>query len=129
MNITVTHTLAPEIIELLKNFGNPTEKIASPEIVKEATPVKEIKAKKVAKTETEESKDTETEKQAETKSAGTEKPAEQVTFENIRLAVQQKAQGGKRDEVKKLLTEFGVEKVSALEKDQYADFYTKVNKL
>jgi len=52
-----------------------------------------------------------------------------VTLEQVRVAVQAKAQAGKRTELKSLLTEFEAENVTALPKEKYAGFLTKVNAL
>ena len=126
MNITVTHTLAPEVIGLLQNLSNSlsaTEKIASPEQIKEAAPVKKLKAEKPVTV----AKETEEKDHVEKVETGAEK--EPITFQILRPLVQQKAQAGKREEIKKLLSDFGADKLSALSDEHYDEFYKKINLL
>lgn len=63
-----------------------------------------------------------------------EKPIEEttetfLTIEEIRAKVQEVAQNGKRDEVKNLLSTFGVTRVSDLASDSFTEFYEKLNAL
>lgn len=55
--------------------------------------------------------------------------ATDITVEQLRAAVSQKATAGKRAEIKALLTSFGAENVTSLDKDNYADFLNQVNSL
>lgn len=115
MNITVTHTLAPEIVNLLQRLlqNQPAaETLATNDQVKDSLPVTKTKVKKLADTTT---SVTTTDKE--------------VTIEEVRAMVNSKAQDGKRDAVKALLTEFEAEKVTNLAKTQYADFLVKVSAL
>lgn len=52
-----------------------------------------------------------------------------ITVEQLRAAVSQKATAGKRAEIKALLTSFGAENVTSLDKDNYADFLNQVKAL
>jgi hypothetical protein len=52
-----------------------------------------------------------------------------ITLESVRSLVQAKSKSGKRDGIKALLTEFGVERVTSLEKSQYSEFLTKLEAL
>jgi len=52
-----------------------------------------------------------------------------VTIEMVREAVQAKSLAGKKEAVKNLLTAFGVQRVTALKPEQYAEFLQKVNAL
>jgi hypothetical protein len=69
------------------------------------------------------------------KAAEEKKPAEtiaqtpSITLESVRALVQEKQKQGKRDGLKALLTKFGVERVTSLAKEQYADFTTEVKAL
>jgi len=55
--------------------------------------------------------------------------ASDITVEQLRAAVSQKATAGKRAEIKALLTSFGAENVTSLDKDNYADFLNQVKAL
>ena len=119
MNITVTHTLSPEIIALLQGFiQTPNGSSAS------TAPVKEIKQKST-KQETAVPA-VSTPASEETK---TDDDTVQPTLERVREAVQTKSQTGKREQLKSLLTEFGTDKVTNLDPKQYAAFLKKVNEL
>lgn len=52
--------------------------------------------------------------------------AEPVTIETVRAAVQEKAAGGKRDEVKALLTKYKVARVTDLVESDYSAFLKEV---
>ncbi len=52
-----------------------------------------------------------------------------VTIEQVRAAVQTKAQAGNRDKIKSLLAEFNVAKVTELQPTDYSPFLEKVNAL
>lgn len=52
-----------------------------------------------------------------------------VTIEQVRAAVQAKAQEGKREQVKALLAEFEVENVTKMHVAKYAHFLERVNAL
>jgi hypothetical protein len=120
MNITITHTIHPEVIKLLEAaLSNTGGSIASPakngsKKTVAAAPVKEIAA---------------SESTSETTTASTTAKTETITIEQVRAAVQQKAQGGKRSQIKSLLAEFQVENVTGLQQDQYSAFLEKVNTL
>jgi hypothetical protein len=110
MNITLTITASDELMEVLKGFikVSPAEKKTKVEKIKPAEEAKETPAPAAASTST---------------------SSEPVTIEKVRAAVQEKAQAGKRDAVKKLLSEFGADKVTSLQKEQYSDFLAKVEAL
>lgn len=55
--------------------------------------------------------------------------ASDITVEQLRAAVSQKASAGKRTELKNLLSTFGAENVTSLDKDNYADFLNQVKAL
>jgi hypothetical protein len=52
-----------------------------------------------------------------------------ITIEQVRAAVQTKAQAGNRDKIKSLLAEFNVAKVTELQPTDYSPFLEKVNAL
>lgn len=111
MNITVTHTIHPEVIKLLEAALNNTGGTTAPVTkTKKALPAKEGV-------------------QTVVDAPSAETSAEQtssITIEQVRAAVQAKSKGGKRPQIKALLAEFGVENVSSLQPDQYTDFHAKV---
>ena len=49
-----------------------------------------------------------------------------ITVEELRTVVREKAQAGKREELKALLTEFSATNVTTLKEEQYADFMAKL---
>lgn len=113
MNITVTHTLAPEVINLFKDFfinlkGAPAA-TASPEPIKKKTPLEAVKETPVV---TQHTGDTVT---------------KNVTVEEVRKAVMIKKEAGKNEQLRALLTEFGVKNVTSLEEKNYSAFLEKVN--
>lgn len=54
---------------------------------------------------------------------------EVISLEDIRAVAAEKTQDGKRLEVKALLTKYGAEKLPALDKAKYADFFTELKAL
>lgn len=113
MNITVTHTLAPEILSLLEKFSQNHNGGSAA-----TAPVKEIKAAKTTKPEA-----------TSAASAAPTTDKVQPTLERLREATKVKKEEGKSDAIKALLKTFGVESVSTLPEDKYADFLTEVNAL
>lgn len=103
MQITVIHTLDPKIIDLFERFtaGGVTRKQDAVAIPAPVTAEAPV---------------------AEAQSA-------EVSLEQVRAAVQEKAQSGKRDKVKSLLSEFGAENVTKLDKAKYAEFLTALKAL
>lgn len=65
----------------------------------------------------------------ETKADAAAAPAGKVTIEQLRAAGTKVISAGKADDLKKLLTEFKVEKLSALAESDYADVLTKLQAL
>ncbi|GAB1462201.1 hypothetical protein [Pedobacter sp.] len=129
MQITVTldHTdvNAPDILAFLQTLTNSTGVALKAVAPKTETPKKETAVKAIPlQKAVDEVTATETPK--EEKKATT---ASKVSIEQLRAAVQLKAQAGKRTELKELLTEFGTENVTSLEKDKYVDFLERVNAL
>lgn len=126
MNITVTIAadagLLSAINRIADSLSAPRAAAPAP-VAPAAEPVKEVKQAPA---------------KAEPKQEGTgEAPAEprpsvngkSISLEKVREAVQKQSQAGKRDAIKALLQEFGAEKVTALQEDQYANFFEKVNAL
>jgi hypothetical protein len=52
-----------------------------------------------------------------------------VTIEELRSDIQAKAKAGKRDDIKKLLKEFGAASVTELDEEHYGDFKLKLDRL
>jgi hypothetical protein len=117
MNITLTLTATPELLNVLQNltgfFSGST------------APVKEIKpAKKTAEAPKAEPSETPASTTA-TVATGNES----ISIEQVRKAVQAKSQDGKKDACKRLLSKYGVDKVTELPAEKYSDFLTEVNAL
>lgn len=53
----------------------------------------------------------------------------EVTIEELRSEIQAKAKDGKRDDIKKLLKEFGAASVTELDEEHYGEFKLKLDKL
>ena len=141
MNITVTVTLAPEIIELVKSFLSVTKQPLPPvpqpiapstdnsthsahevnetgAIIKkiENIPAPERSADGVVKTA----------KKAEKKETAKN---EAINIEFIKDLVTIASNNGKRETVKSMLTEYGINRVSELEPHHYAAFVDQLEKL
>lgn len=102
MQIQVVHTLHPEVIALIEKFFGSDQKTA---------PVKKASSNGQEKTPVVEMK----------------QEASSLTIEEVRKKVQELQAAGKRADLKKLLTEFGAEKVTSLAPDQYSAFYQRLN--
>jgi hypothetical protein len=107
MNITVTHVIHPDSLSVLQSLVNA---MTGQNIVK---PGVNGKAKE--------------QKPADSGSETAE--AIKITIEQVRASVQKKSQAGKRDQIKSLLADFGADKVTSLQPDQYSSFYEKIEAL
>lgn len=121
MNITVMHTLAPEVIEILKNFSRGIDPLQPVGVEKPvAKKEKQLAAAAASTTAT----------ASDNVDAQTSVAAEvEISTEVLRAKTASIIQSGKRAEVAALLTEFGVSKLVDLPKDKYSDFYKKVTAL
>jgi hypothetical protein len=119
MNITVTITLAPEVQTLLKDVVAALSNTSKREVVKQTAPEPKVEEPEAPKT------NGKAKPKEESKKAATS----EVTAELVRSVTTDKIQGGKRAEVKELLTEFGVGKLTELEEGQLGAFYAKVREL
>ena len=61
--------------------------------------------------------------------ASTQTEAPEMSIETVRALVQEKSQAGKRAELKKLLAEFGTDRVTDLDPAKYSEFYKKAEAL
>lgn len=128
MEITVKHefTMSPELASFFS-------RILAPMHTETPAPVKA--AKKEVKQVAEPIE--ETVQPIETSVPGPVKPTiPDITVEQLRAVVSQKASAGspeeskkKRTELKNLLSTFGAENVTSLDKDNYADFLNQVKAL
>lgn len=66
---------------------------------------------------------------ADLKASFSKTPKSEITLETVREAVQKKALEGKRDEVKKILSEFKAPRVTDLKDTQYVDFLKQIEAL
>jgi hypothetical protein len=121
MEIKVTLTADPSLTKLIESLVS----VLSPA----AHANGKEKVSKMAVTNNGELKETATpvvETKAETVPVPSAKP---ITIEQVRAAVQAKSAGGKKDQVKSLLAEFGADKVTNLIKENYPSFLQKVEAL
>lgn len=123
MNITVTITLAPEVQTLLKDVVAALSNTSKREVVKQTAPEPEPKP------EAEEPESPKTNGKVKPKTESKKAATSEVTAELVRSVTTDKIQGGKRTEVKELLSEFGVAKLTELEEEQLGKFYAKVREL
>jgi predicted transcriptional regulator len=122
MNITVTITLSPEVQSLLTDLVDVLKKSpssAAAKASKQTAPEPEVEEPEAPKT------NGKAKPKEESKKAATS----EVTAELVRSVTTDKIQGGKRAEVKELLMEFGVGKLTELEEGQLGAFYAKVREL
>lgn len=126
MHITVTITLAPEVQTLLKDVIAALSNNSKKEVVKQTAPEPEPEAVEPEAVEPEAPK---TNGKAKPKEENKKAATSEVTAELVRSVTTDKIQGGKRAEVKELLTEFGVGKLTELEEGQLGAFYAKVKEL
>lgn len=124
MNFTLTITASPELLEAISlltgAMGTKPAPVAEP-----VTPVAPTRTRKTTATTPAPVQEA-TEEQPEQEVAPTETV---VTVETVRAAVQVKAQGGKRDAVKTLLTQFEVARVTDLPEAKFASFLKAVEAL
>jgi hypothetical protein len=125
MNITVTLTANPEFLKVLEGIV----KAFAPQTIPATNGKKVPGAAAVAKEEKIETPPVDTPVVSNTTETTPAPKVEGITLEVLRAAVRVKAQAGKRDDVKKLLSEFGADKVTNLRQDQYADFHAKIEAL
>lgn len=120
MNITVTHTLAPEIITLLQNLLKSqavAERPAGSDF-KEAAPVKAIPGSKKVVTPA----------PAVVENTSTESTST-LTIEELRAAAQAISKNGKRDQVLALVKSFGVDSLPKLDPSKFEEFAEKLKAL
>lgn len=113
MNITLTITLSPEVLSILQAFTSNFN----------SKPVKNAPVSK-KQTDTTEPGTIGTPAQSTSTETTTE-----ITIEQVRAAVQEKSQAGKREQIKKILGEFNVAKVTDLVKENYTEFLEKIKAL
>ncbi|MCL4483455.1 MAG: hypothetical protein M1445_12750 [Bacteroidetes bacterium] len=140
MNFTleIKLTASPELLEAVKLIaGGISVKASAPitpaspaAIAESAQSGKRNRAAASEKTTKEVSaENVETSTEETTSEESSEASNETVTVETVRAAVQAKAQSGKRDQVKSLLTKFEVARVTDLPDTKYAKFLEEVNAL
>ncbi|MFA9212963.1 MAG: hypothetical protein ACEQSR_03850 [Candidatus Methylacidiphilales bacterium] len=126
MNITlsITGATAAEIKQAVQELSNSFAINVNGELL-------ELKSEKVEITEkvTKEKKAVVKEDTAKVETPVVANTDAAVTLEQVRAAVQAKANNGKRVEVKAILTECGAENVTSLASEKYVEFLTKVNAL
>lgn len=107
LNITVTLTADQKLLEVLGNLFRGVQNVPNEQTVLPA--VKPTGPAPAAPTVKEEKSD--------------------ITVEELRALVAQKAKSGKRDAIKTLLTSYEAESVSTLAAKDYIDFKTKLEAL
>jgi anaerobic ribonucleoside-triphosphate reductase len=120
MNITVTLTADTALLTVLQALLNlaPAASVTTQQSA--PTAVVETKEKPAAQ---------EIEKKEVAMPSVNGKTITAITIEQIRALVKKKADEGKRDQIKTTLAEFGADKVTSLQQDQYTDFHTKLEAL
>ncbi|RUP39782.1 MAG: hypothetical protein EKK63_09090 [Acinetobacter sp.] len=133
INVTVTHTVSPELKDLLERLIGGNATAASP--AKRKTPVvgmkqpgEEVTKSDLAATLPERPKEEATEQPGQTASA-TDEPEltlEEVRAEAARIA---KLSDDHKVKVKELVNSFGVDKLPSLPKEKYAAYYSQLQKI
>jgi len=121
--LTITGENSSELLSVLTQLANKVdvpETVAAPAQLESIIPVVDLKS--IPKTTR---KTTKTEALAEK----TEETKVEITVEALRAAVSAKAQGGKREAVKSLLTSYGAENLTALSSEHYEAFLNQINAL
>lgn len=113
INVTVTHTLAPEVFELFKSILPSAKKESTADTKPAAKPRASAKIEEVETPKTEEVK-------TKTKT---------YSIEEVRALVREKSVGGKRDQIKQLLKEFNTESVTDMAEEHFSAFMEKLEKL
>lgn len=126
--VKVEINAAPELLNAITGIADAlTGQTGAPK--QQASAKVKSKEAKIVKQEPVQEQKTEQQEtvQAPSTESTTDEPT--ITIEQVRAAVKGKATAGKRDEVKKLLGEFGVPNVTSLEKSQFGEFFEKVEAL
>ena len=114
MDIKVTLTATPELLEALNNIATAFSGKSAGNSAPAKTNLKSVK------------KDEEISEPETGSEENTDQDQEYLSLETVRELLTAKTQGGKRDKVKKLLTEFGVAKLTELDSEKYPAFYKKL---
>ena len=125
MNFTLTITASPELLEAISLLTGAMGTKPAP-VAESVTPVAPTRTRKT----TTPAPVPETKEEANPEPESALEPTETVvTVETVRAAVQVKAQSGKRDAVKSLLTKFEVARVTDLPENKFASFLKEVEAL
>lgn len=136
MEFTIKLTASPELLDALNNLASAfsgkqaeSKNETALKVVKEPAvePSSTQPRKRTTKnTQTEEAPAPEVQKEEATQAAETDQSEEAPTLEEIRELVVAKAREGFREEVKKAIQSFGVERVTDLDPAKYAELKAKV---
>lgn len=137
MEITLKITAEPALLQVLnaltgglmraQQFPEVQQAMLEPAVVKSAsTRTARAPQRTTAAAVTSESDPTVT---AAEPAASTQTEAPEMSIETVRALVQEKSQAGKRAELKKLLAEFGTDRVTDLDPAKYSEFYKKAEAL
>jgi hypothetical protein len=120
MEIKITVDLSPETKAFLSEFLSTLKSGIETEI---PTLERQKEGKKKASSEKTEAK--------ETTAPGpwTDPEPKEISIQEIREKVQSLIADGKRDEIKSLLSDFGVANISTLKKSDYNNFYNDLNRI
>jgi hypothetical protein len=118
MEFKITIDASKDVLEAISSLADALKGLSNTQT---AETVVTEKPKKVTKAEVKEEEVAEEPIQA--------KKEESLKLEDVRALAQKVAQSGKRDEIKDLLGEYNVNKVTDLEEADYQAFYEKLNTL
>ena len=129
LNITLTLTASPELLTtlnaLLNSFGKPAV-LETPDPVSEAVEAETVEAVEVKAVEAEAAPIKATRKTKELKEIKDPAALVELTLEHLRERTGTKAKEGKREEIKKLLGDFGASSVFALAPEHYSEYLSKL---
>lgn len=124
INLTVTHTVAPDVLALLQQIAKGTY------LVPETTPKNgNGKVKKLENVEKSDTAVTPAGELAQETKTETTTEVKEISDEDLRAYTNPLIEAGKRDEIKKLIAGFGVKKMSEIPQEKRAEFIEKVKAL
>ena len=112
------------IADAIYKEGEPAEVDEKPK--KRTRKAAKAKAEEAALNNEAESVETETTEATETEPVPEEEKPKEITFVQVRAAAAQKSKDGYTDAVRNLIKSYGVEKLSQIKKEDYAEFLKEV---
>lgn len=131
MKIKLEITASTELLEAIKMIfgGNTQQALSKPKEIESTAPAAQKKRSASADKTTVKEEPTSNSEASSEEVKDESLEIEKISLETVRATVQTKAQSGKRDQVKNLLTKFGVARVTDLPSEKYSEFHKEVEAL